>query len=217
LHAAREGEVPAEPHPCRERCTDPRCSVKTLGVAHSADQHAVARQEPRSPESSPVCAQDSRELQRHWAAARRLIKRMGGSPRLRFAPQVRAAMGVGAALTGAFARRLPPGGSSGRGVAFLCASPAPLRFRPVRPAPPARDEIPGHRPDRPFRPVRPALSPASQTRRSVACDRRARVRVRIDAGTYAAANNTHPRQPQIHHRPAPQHPTHTTPHTAGSC
>jgi hypothetical protein len=38
----------------------------------------------------------------------------------------------------------------------------PLRFRPVRPAPPARDAIPGYRPDCPFRPVRPALSLAPQ-------------------------------------------------------
>jgi len=35
---------------------------------------------------------------------------------------------------------------------------APLRFRPVRPAPPARDAIPGYRPDPAFRPVGPALS-----------------------------------------------------------
>ena len=64
-----------------------------------------------------------------------------------------------------------------------------LRFRPVRPAPPARDAIPGNRPDRPCRPVRPALSLALPTRRSVARDRRARVRMRIDAGTYAAAKS----------------------------
>jgi hypothetical protein len=39
--------------------------------------------------------------------------------------------------------------------------------------------------------------------------------MRIDAGTCAAATNTHPRQPQIHHLPATQHPTRTTHHTAG--
>ena len=83
-----------------------------------------------------------------------------------------------------------------------------LRLRPVRPAPPARDAIPGFRPDRPFRPVRPALSLAPPTRRSVACDRRARVRMRVNAGTYPAATNTHPRQLQIHHLPATPHAHH---------
>ncbi len=43
----REGEAPAEPHPCCERCTDPCCSVKLLAIVHSADPRAVARQEPR--------------------------------------------------------------------------------------------------------------------------------------------------------------------------
>jgi hypothetical protein len=42
---------------------------------------------------------------------------------------------------------------------------APLRFRPVRPAPPARDAIPGPQPERPLRPVRPALCPAPATHR----------------------------------------------------
>jgi hypothetical protein len=64
-----QGEAPAEPHPCRERCTEPCCSIKTPAIAHSRDQRSVARQEPRTPESSPVCSQHSRELQRHWAQA----------------------------------------------------------------------------------------------------------------------------------------------------
>ena len=40
-----------------------------------------------------------------------------------------------------------------------------LRFRPVRPAPPARDEIPGPPALRRFRPVRPVLSSVPRTRR----------------------------------------------------
>ena len=43
----REGEAPAEPHPCCERCTDPCCSVKLLAIVDRADPRAVARQEPR--------------------------------------------------------------------------------------------------------------------------------------------------------------------------
>jgi hypothetical protein len=93
----------------------------------------------------------------------------------------------------------------------------PLRLRPVRPVPPARDAIPGPRRDRPIRPVRPVLSLAPATWRSVACDRRAPVLMRIDAGTYTAVTNTHPRQPQIHHRPATQRPRAITHHKAGSC
>jgi hypothetical protein len=31
-----QGEAPAEPHPCRERFTDPCCSVKTLAITHGA-------------------------------------------------------------------------------------------------------------------------------------------------------------------------------------
>ena len=33
----REGEAPAEPHPCCERCTDPCCSVKLLAIVDRAD------------------------------------------------------------------------------------------------------------------------------------------------------------------------------------
>jgi hypothetical protein len=87
---------------------------------------------------------------------------------------------------------------------FACATP---------PTPPCDSGLSGqlhqpgmqsreHRPDRPLRPVGPALSLATPTRRSVACDRRTRVRMRINAGTYPAATNTHPRQSQIQQRPA---------------
>jgi hypothetical protein len=30
-----QSEAPADPNPCRERCTDPCCSVKTLAIAHT--------------------------------------------------------------------------------------------------------------------------------------------------------------------------------------
>jgi hypothetical protein len=83
-------------------------------------------------------------------------------------------------------------------------APPPLRLRPVRPVPPARDAIPGPRRKRPIRPVRPVLSLAPATRRSVASDRRAPVLIRIDAGPYTTATNTHPRQPQIHDGPEPR-------------
>ncbi|MEY3174605.1 MAG: hypothetical protein RLZZ436_2519 [Planctomycetota bacterium] len=69
----REGEAPAEPHPCRERFIDPCCVAKTLAIAHSVDQRSAARQEPRPPRSSPVFSQNFREPQGHWVAARRLI------------------------------------------------------------------------------------------------------------------------------------------------
>jgi hypothetical protein len=45
----------------------------------------------------------------------------------------------------------------------LAAPPLTLRFRPVRPAPPARGKTPGNQPNHAFRPVRPALSPAPAT------------------------------------------------------
>jgi len=63
----REGEAPAEPHPCRERFFDPRCAAQTLANAHSADQRSAARQQPRPPRSSPVFSQNFRESQCHWA------------------------------------------------------------------------------------------------------------------------------------------------------
>ncbi len=43
------GEAPAEPHPCRDRCTAPCRSTKTHAIAHNADQHSVARQILRPP------------------------------------------------------------------------------------------------------------------------------------------------------------------------
>ncbi|MEY3172312.1 MAG: hypothetical protein RLZZ436_225 [Planctomycetota bacterium] len=66
----REGEAPAEPHPCRERFFDPRCAAKTLANAHSADQRSAARLEPRPPRSSTVFSQNFRESQCHWVTAR---------------------------------------------------------------------------------------------------------------------------------------------------
>jgi hypothetical protein len=68
----------------------------------------------------------------------------------------------------------------------------PLRSRPVRPVPSARDAIPGPRPERRFRPERPVLSFAPATRRPVVHDRRVRVRIRINAGTQGDdASGTH--------------------------
>ena len=67
----------------------------------------------------------------------------------------------------------------------------PLRFRPVRPAPPARDAIPGPQPESPLRPVRPALSPTPATRRVVA--RNACVEVDIGASRLAGAGARPPR------------------------
>ena len=52
--------------------------LESLAIAYSADQRAVARQEPRPPGHSPVCSQDSRELQRHWASARPLALSAAG-------------------------------------------------------------------------------------------------------------------------------------------
>jgi hypothetical protein len=65
----REGEAPAEPHPCRERFFDPRCAAKTLASVHSADQRSAARQEPRPSRSSPVFSQNFRESQCNWPSA----------------------------------------------------------------------------------------------------------------------------------------------------
>jgi hypothetical protein len=87
--------------------------------------------------------------------------------------------------------------------------PRTLRFRPVRPGPPARDAIPGPRPGVPFRPVRPGLSAAIATRRPVARDPRARVRIRIELGTCAAAN-TAPAAPA--NQPSHRHETHLAYH-----
>jgi hypothetical protein len=91
-------------------------------------------------------------------------------------------------------------------------APPSLRLRPVRPVPPARDAIPGPRPDRPFRPVRPALSLAPATRRSVACDRRAPVLMRhrrrnVHRGNqHAPAATTNPPSPR-HAAPHAHHPS----------
>jgi hypothetical protein len=73
--SSSQGEAPAAPHPCRERCTDPCCSVKTPAITHSADHRSVARHEPRPPESSPVQPRNSRELQCHWASAHPICRK----------------------------------------------------------------------------------------------------------------------------------------------
>jgi hypothetical protein len=66
LFLPSQGEVPAEPHPCRERFIDPCCAAKTLASDHSVDQRSAARQEPRRPRSSTVFSQNFREPQGHW-------------------------------------------------------------------------------------------------------------------------------------------------------
>jgi hypothetical protein len=62
----REGEAPAEPHPCRERFIDPCCGAKMLASDYRVDQRSAARQEPRRPRSSPVFSQNFREPQGQW-------------------------------------------------------------------------------------------------------------------------------------------------------
>jgi len=49
-------------------------------IAHSADQRQVARQEPHPPGFSSILLDDSRELQRHWAAVRGFaVQRIGNA------------------------------------------------------------------------------------------------------------------------------------------
>jgi len=67
LFLPSQGEVPAEPHPCRERFIDPCCAAKTLASDHSVAQRSAARQELRRPKSSTVFSQNFREPQGHWA------------------------------------------------------------------------------------------------------------------------------------------------------
>jgi hypothetical protein len=90
--------------PGSERFFDPRCAAKTLANAHSADQRSAARQEPRSPRSSPVFLQNFRESQCHWPSAGRTAATCHQQPEafrfVRQASSVRAAWITPAADSG---------------------------------------------------------------------------------------------------------------------
>jgi hypothetical protein len=81
----------------------------------------------------------------------------------------------------------------------------PLRFRPVRPAPPARDAIPGPQPESPLRPVRPALSPAPATHHAVTRDACVEVGLGFTTRTWHGGQQSPPKHARKPKPPRSQH------------